>query len=43
MSLKVAVGYALIPVIIGALVLAWRLAVRRQRKTRGSSRINLID
>ena len=43
MSLKVAIGYALIPVIIGALILVWRLVVRRQRRERGSSRINLID
>jgi hypothetical protein len=43
MSLKVAIGYALIPLIIGVLILVWRLAVRRQRRERGSSRINLID
>jgi hypothetical protein len=43
MSLKIAIGYALIPVIIGALILAWRIAARRRRRERSSSRINLLD
>jgi uncharacterized membrane protein YeaQ/YmgE (transglycosylase-associated protein family) len=42
MTLQVAIGYALIPAIIGALILVWRIAVRRQRRERGSSRINLL-
>jgi hypothetical protein len=43
MPLKVAIGYALIPAIAGALILVWRMIVRRQRRERVSSRINLLD
>ena len=43
MFAKQVIGYVLILAIGAFLLAAWRLAARKRRRERGSSRINLID
>jgi len=43
MFAKHVIGYALILVVAVALIAVWRFLVKRRRRERSSSRINLID
>jgi hypothetical protein len=43
MFVKHIISYVLILVVAVGLIAAWRVAVRRRKRERSSSRINLID
>ena len=43
MLVKHVISYALILAIAAGLIAAWRVSVKRRKRERSSSRINLID